>query len=371
MPTDAIRKPLLEQVIEPLRKELESKKQVSIELHTGLMLDRYLPQHDDEHTGAKQLYELAQQTEASPVYKSAFSRWRQSLQRLEGVRLFTATAASPIAVGLGNESVLEVGLTVHRTYGVPIIPGSALKGLCRRSALQLRREGKLTDEQFRVLFGYSEDNGCASAGYIVFWDAWYDPDSAGGKPFHRDTITVHHADYYSSRGQAYPTDFDDPNPVPFLVVRPGARFLFGLQAPQDGWGEFAEHLLKWSIQYLGVGAKTNAGYGYFAIDEGKVDTSPAKPVQSAKPIPVDTSTDTWQNVVVSYNPGQRVLQVQRTIEGRSEGASADAQRTQQLLSTLPEAARQKLTQGKRRLLADVQIEVSGNRKLIVKIAPRE
>ena len=365
------RKPLLEQLIEPLREELKSKKQVSIELHTGLMLDRYLTQHDDEHTGAKQLYDLAQQTEVSPVYKSAFSRWRQSLQRLEGVRLFTATAASPIAVGLGNESVLEVGLTVHRTYGVPLIPGSALKGLCRRGALRLRGEGKLTDEQFRVLFGYSDDNGRASAGYIVFWDAWYDPESVQGKPFHRDTITVHHADYYTSRGQAYPTDFDDPNPVPFLVVRPGARFLFAVQSPDDGWGAFAKNLLQWCLQYLGVGAKTNAGYGYFTLGEGKVDTSPAKAAPSAKPIPVDTSTDTWQNVVVSYNPGQRVLQVQRTIEGRSEGASADPQRTQQLLSTLPEAARQKLTQGKRRLLADVQIEVSGNRKLIVKITPRE
>jgi CRISPR-associated protein Cmr6 len=268
MPTDAIRK--------PLREQLAVQGQLQPGQHVGLMLDRFLPQHDDEHTGAKQLYDLAQQTEVSPVYKSAFSRWRQSLQRLEGVRLFTATAASPIAVGLGNESVLEVGLTVHRTYGVPIIPGSALKGLCRRGALRLRSEGKLTDEQFRVLFGYSDDNGRASAGYIVFWDAWYDPESVQGKPFHRDTITVHHADYYTSRGQAYPTDFDDPNPVPFLVVRPGARFLFAVQSPDDGWGAFAQNLLQWCLQNLGVGAKTNAGYGYFTLDEGKVDTSPAR-----------------------------------------------------------------------------------------------
>ena len=111
MATDAIRK--------PLREHLAVQGQLQAGQHVGLMLDRYLTQHDDEHTGAKQLYELAQQCEVSPVYKSAFSRWRQSLQQLEGVRLFTATAASPIAVGLGNESVLEVGLTVHRTYGVP------------------------------------------------------------------------------------------------------------------------------------------------------------------------------------------------------------------------------------------------------------
>jgi len=40
-----------------------------------------------------------------------------------------------LVVGLGAESVLETSLTLHRIYGYPIIPGSALKGLARTLAL--------------------------------------------------------------------------------------------------------------------------------------------------------------------------------------------------------------------------------------------
>ncbi|MGQ9789612.1 MAG: type III-B CRISPR module RAMP protein Cmr6 [Armatimonadota bacterium] len=341
--------------------------------HVGLLLNRYLSQHDDTHEGAKTLYQSAQDTGASKAYQSAFNRWREHLQRLGNTRLFVATAATPIAVGLGNESLLEVGLTIHHTYGMPIIPGSALKGLCRRGALRLLKNGQIKSEQFEVLFGYSRESGQASAGYITFWDAWYDPASVNGKPFHRDVVTVHHPDYYSSRGrQGYPTDFDNPNPVPFLVVRPQARFLFALTAPGEAWGSFAENLLKWCLQYLGVGAKTNAGYGFFDIGEPKQPNQPSKRATSAGTIPTPTTgREVWQGVTVSYNPGQRVLQVQRQHQGQTQGASADVQRTQQLLNSLPATARDKLTGGKRRLLADVEVEISGNRRTIVRITPKE
>lgn len=356
--------------VKATRKTLEGVRDGQ---HVGLMLNRYLIQHDDTHDGAKQLYEQAQNMSISPVYRLAFRRWQGALEQLPNVRLFTATAVSPIAVGLGNESVLEVGLTVHHTYGVPIIPGSALKGLCRRGALRLKQEGKLRDEAFKVLFGYSEQSGDASAGYVIFWDAWYDPDSADGKPFHRDVITVHHQQYYSN-GKAFPTDFDDPNPVPFLVVKPGARFLFALQAPDEAWGAFAQKLLEWCLQNLGVGAKTNAGYGFLMPGQPEqkgASTTPAAAKVQTQQGPSASGREVWQNVTVAYNPSQRNLQVQRQNQGKTEGASADEARTRVLLAALPTSARDKLTQGKRQLLADIEVEVSGNRRVIVKITPKE
>ncbi|MDW8104665.1 MAG: type III-B CRISPR module RAMP protein Cmr6 [Armatimonadota bacterium] len=356
--------------VKAIRKPLES---LSGGEHVGLMLNRYLSQHDDTHEGAKSLYRQAQGTCIPSVYSIAFQRWRQALKQLPNVHLFTATAVSSIAVGLGNESVLEAGLTVHHTYGVPVIPGSALKGLCRRGALRLMQEGKLRKEAFQVLFGYSEQSGEASAGYITFWDAWYDPDSVGGKPFHRDVITVHHQQYYGD-GKEFPTDFDDPNPVPFLVVRPGARFLFAIQAPDEAWGKFTQNLLKWCLQNLGVGAKTNAGYGFLipTKSEEKSDSS----ISTSTTAQAQRSQSTgerglWQDVIVVYNPSQRNLQVQRQNQGKTEGAFADEARTRVLLATLPESARSRLTQGKRKLLADVEVEVSGNRRVIVKIVPKE
>lgn len=356
--------------VKAIRKPLESLRNGQ---HVGLLLNRYLVQHDDTHEGAKQLYEQAQNISISPIYRLAFQRWQRSLQKLPNVRLFTATAVSPIAVGLGNESVLEVGLTVHHTYGVPIIPGSALKGLCRRGALRLKQEGKLQEAELKVLFGYSEQSGEASAGYITFWDAWYDPDSVDGKPFHRDVITVHHQEYYNN-GKDFPTDFDDPNPVPFLVVKPGARFLFAVHAPDEAWGAFTQRLLEWCLQNLGVGAKTNAGYGFLMPvkhEEKGASSAPAAAKVQTQPASPSGNTQLWQNVTVVYSPSQRNLQVQRQNQGKTEGASADEARTRVLLAALPTSARDKLTQGKRRLLADIEVEVSGNRRVIVKITPKE
>ncbi len=359
---------MTEMEVKAKRSRLESVRAE----HVGLLLNRDLSQHDDTHAGAKELYKKAQDTAVGEVYRKAVARWKSMVQSLPHTCLFTATAATPIAVGLGNESVLEVGLTIHHTYGVPIIPGSALKGLCRRGALRLEAEGRITRQQKDTLFGFSAENGDASAGYITFWDALYDPESVSGKPFHRDVITVHHPDYYSSQGRdACPTDFDDPNPVPFLVVRPGARFLFALTAPDDSWAEFTQKLLQWCLREMGVGAKTNAGYGYFAVGDS-VARSPEAKRQTPQPVPPpEPSKEVWTDVIVSYNPGQQVLQVQRTIEGRSQGASADAQRTRLLLATLSETARKKLTEGKRRLLADVEIDVSGNKRTITHIKPKE
>lgn len=342
--------------------------------HAGLLLNRYLSRHDDTHDGAKGLYEQVQKTGATSAYRNAFHRWKGCLQQLPNVRLFAATAVSSVAVGLGNESVLEVGLSLHHTYGMPVIPGSALKGLCRRGALLLKQQGRLREEALKVLFGYSDQSGDASAGYVTFWDAWYDPDSVGGKPFHRDVVTVHHPDYYSERGGKYPTDFDDPNPVPFLVVKPGASFLFALQAPDEAWGRFAQNLMEWCLQNLGVGAKTNAGYGFLvpgkADEPGKPPVSPSSAAQ-AQAVPPESNRELWQDVTVVYNPAQRNLQVQRQNQGKTEGASADEARTKLLLAALPASARDRLTQGKRRLLADVEVEVKGNRRFIVQITPKE
>jgi CRISPR-associated protein Cmr6 len=142
-------------------------------------------------------------------------------------------AVAPIAIGLGNASPLEVGIRLHHTYGMPLLPASALKGLCRRVARLLRHDSKLSDEAIDALFGFSRDTQ-AAAGAVVFYDAWYDPSSVDGAPFHRDVITVHHPAYYGD-GKTPPTDFDDPTPVPFLVIKPGAQFLCVLDAPDPAW----------------------------------------------------------------------------------------------------------------------------------------
>ncbi|MEW6243541.1 MAG: type III-B CRISPR module RAMP protein Cmr6 [Bacillota bacterium] len=243
----------------------------------GLALARYLTRHagqQEKRQGHRPEVALIRDVVGSIVneaYRAAFGRWCRTVPS-EGfyVLRFMGTATSPLAIGLGNESPLEVGLKLNHTYGVPVIPGSALKGLCRRTARLLLDNGTLTKEQFDVIFGKVEEKNDSqiareksAASYIVFWDAWFDPDSAGGRPFWQDVVTVHHPEYYRTEGKKWPTDFDDPNPVPFVIVRPGSRFLFTISAPDATWASFVASLMKWGLLELGIGGKTNAGYGRF------------------------------------------------------------------------------------------------------------
>ena len=69
--------------------------------------------------------------------------------------------AQPIwrfVVGLGAAHVLETGITLHRLFGLPIVPGSALKGAARAYAKLV--EGKPDDDADLIaVFGTTEKAG--------------------------------------------------------------------------------------------------------------------------------------------------------------------------------------------------------------------
>jgi CRISPR-associated protein Cmr6 len=60
-----------------------------------------------------------------------------SLHTIPGLTVWTAKVKtqSRLSLGFGNTTPLETGLTLHRLYGLPYLPGSALKGICRAWAL--------------------------------------------------------------------------------------------------------------------------------------------------------------------------------------------------------------------------------------------
>ncbi|WP_027883023.1 type III-B CRISPR module RAMP protein Cmr6 [Meiothermus rufus] len=231
--------------------------------HAGLALQRYLPALGDEGRAARALLEGIQDSPISPDYRGFFERWKEALEGMGAVFL-EATTRTPLAIGLGNKSPLENGLAIHHTYGVPYLPGSAIKGLLRRAA----DKSNLSKEQKDVLFGEEPDpkrKSQGSAAHLVYWDGWLDPTSS--QPFQKDVITVHHPGYYAG-GKTWPTDFDDPNPVAFLSVRPGVKFHLALSSPDPeatSWLHLAAELLQYGLQHLGLGGKTNAGYGYFTL----------------------------------------------------------------------------------------------------------
>jgi len=344
------------------RSVLENLKPKA-ETHAGLLLQRYLTAHkpkqrdNTQDTPEEMLLDQATGVKVSEVYRAAFRRWRRFAEQTPDgcARVhFTVQAAAPIAIGLGDASPLEVGIRLHHSYGMPLLPASALKGLCRRVARLLKHENKLSDDAIDALFGLSREKQ-AAAGAVVFYDAWYDPDSVDGAPFHRDVITVHHPAYYGD-DKTPPTDFDDPTPVPFLVVKPGARFLCVLDAPDRQWADFAQKMLLWGLENLGVGAKTNAGYGYLTREGGASASPAARPTLQA-------SEQVWQQTTVVYEPGPRRLKAARSAQ---EQAFAEGKDAESVLNSLPDALRQQLVE-KRKLTADVVVKQQGNMRRLVKI----
>lgn len=243
--------------------------------HAGLWLEKYVSTPEDTKQHSLHVRETAAIDEPRP-YRSFFDAWRRALSDA-GAETRLARCLGRLVVGLGNESVIETSITLHRTYGVPYIPGSALKGLTASYARQrLGEEWQATGMAYRVLFGWAPDTQTAralpapeaetdagAAGHVTFFDALYLPGSGlHGHALHPDVMTVHHPGYYNSAQPGAPADWDSPNPVSFLTAT--GEYLLALAGP-PAWVNAALRILAYALAEFGVGAKTNAGYGRMSV----------------------------------------------------------------------------------------------------------
>jgi CRISPR-associated protein Cmr6 len=243
--------------------------------HTGLWLDRMLNKQvskeeklpkNTEHPYTTHIQTTCSILENSDYETFFTNRW---LPALPQKNLRVAKAIGRLVVGLGSESAWENNITLHRTYGVPYIPGSALKGLAAAYAHkylqddQWRKPGttaEIMSEKYaaahKVMFGDT-----TTEGYITFFDALYVPGSGhNGKALWPDVITVHHPNYYQKTGteQTAPADWDDPTPIPFVSAT--GQYLIAL-AGDSNWVKTTLDILALALADMGVGAKTSSGYG--------------------------------------------------------------------------------------------------------------
>jgi len=214
--------------------------------NTGLRLDKFIDQDNPE------LELLPKSRLDDGAYRMAYQRWERHWSQEAAHRILAkGRVVGRLAMGLGDESVLEVGIRLSHCYGTPVIPGSAIKGVLR---------ARIDDAGLRdFLFGSQE-----SPAFVAFQDAWWIPDTRS--PLVMDVMTVHHPDYYAGKGA--PTDFDNPNPVQFLSVR--GRFLFVGEFLGDDasghWKAYVERLLKETLETDGIGGKRSAGYGRIQLE---------------------------------------------------------------------------------------------------------
>lgn len=233
--------------------------------NAGLFFDRGFKQWDEDdgdrgksirkhiddvcNINVPEIYIKAYRRWLGITHDNSFAKW---FGRLEG-RMF---------IGLGGAHVLETQVMRHSVYGIPMIPGSALKGLVRAKSEDY---GLQTDEA-DVLFGKSgETPDEMDAGYLIFHDAWWVPEGGStSKPYARDIVTVHAQKYYESKGKTHPhPDMESPNPNHQLAVQ--GSFYFVIEGLQY-WAELGMKILICALQDEGIGGKVAAGYGYFTED---------------------------------------------------------------------------------------------------------
>lgn len=249
-----------------------------------------------------------------------------------------AKLTSPLLTGSGNPHPVENGFAFLSPYGVPYLAGSGIKGVMRRAAEELallcEDSAGWSLALVWALFGFDEKSayfpqkGIESSswqeaydqwvqrvsakrdplldvlirlwldpadspsqeeflrrlredvqarrnihyqGVLAFEDAFPDPDAKLGV----DILNPHHRTYYQGNDQQTPHDADQPVPVFFLVILPGAKFTLRARSLPGrrelwnllvNWKELLDAAFEYASQWLGFGAKTSVGYGALEPD---------------------------------------------------------------------------------------------------------
>lgn len=323
-----------------------------------LFLEKFCdPQAKEDNR--KQAFLGARKTPPSEILKLKAQAWRQWLLHVtkratprnedeHNTIVIYAQLQARLMVNMAGGVMENAGLCLDR-FGLPYIPGSAVKGCARRAALAALREWCLaggsqenkprTNENplaaccepftdpaemlaaIAQVFGWCEQDwtensdlpwACAKkkeilhaaaetlaerfkwpienrrrntpwrslpnfAGSVSFLPAYpLDLSKTGpadGLPLEvpplgkleLDVVTCHHRQYYEGE-LPVATDTEDPNPVVFPAVAPGHVFAFALLPLRNATSQLLEYARTWlktGLEVFGLGAKTNAGYGWF------------------------------------------------------------------------------------------------------------
>jgi len=206
-------------------------------------------------------------------------------------RVDNLTCSWRLIIGLGASHPQETSMTLHYLYGIPYIPGSAVKGATRHWAVlkfaekywksikpfvkDKENKGKFEDsiktvaealeksddlnievdeitfKELIEIFGTQKQQG-----KLIFFDAY----PVGNINLKIDIMNPHYPKYYSE-GQP-PTDWQNPLPINFLTVE-NTKFQFYLLSKNKNLLSITKKLLKEALLNYGIGAKTSIGYGVF------------------------------------------------------------------------------------------------------------
>ena len=216
-----------------------------------------------------------------------------------------------MAINLAEGLIENAGICLDRLFGLPYIPGSAVKGIARHAALwNIRNSTSQNKEEALLTFAKTFGFGTVETRHVKSDLAWAldekqdkvkfdnflerlisetktkDNSLQGGISFFPaypispdakivvDLTNVHYPDYYISQNLR-DLKKENPRPNAFPVVEKGTSFSFlavingtGVQhSDSSALLSFAKESLTYALTKNGVGAKTGAGYGWFSIEK--------------------------------------------------------------------------------------------------------
>ncbi|APT75360.1 CRISPR-associated protein Cmr6 [Marinitoga sp. 1137] len=169
------------------------------------------------------------------------------------VKTYIVKNKTPFLIGAGIPSIDEIGFYWSRNYGLPIIPGTSIKGAFRKYIESNNDLKSIID----VVFGNAEKKG-----YIDFLDAI----PINTIKLNIDYQTPHFQEYYMNNQP--PNDVYNPIPLNYLNVSNGTfRIDLLISADSNEVINIINIHFKYFLEYFGIGAKTSMGYGRFKIQE--------------------------------------------------------------------------------------------------------
>ena len=213
---------------------------------------------------------------------AAFKQW-ETIEGFKAVSLYTTYPGLLLGMGiehrLSKKEMLKFGFSFDHVTGLPYIPGSSIKGMlraCFPGDKKPASESAEYESYIREILGKPEidvyelkEN--VFEGRDVFLGA-YPVVESDGKLLAMDYITPHK------------DTLKGPNPLSFLKVKPNVRFVFGflLEDYEDQVSaEEKQNLFETLLLDMGIGAKTNVGFGRFSKEKTKavIDKCPKQQEQ--------------------------------------------------------------------------------------------
>jgi CRISPR-associated protein Cmr6 len=198
----------------------------------------------------------------------------------DGAKTFQMQTETRLLIGRGTPAVFEQGISLHPLFGLPFLPGSAIKGVTVHWAAENGEDAELREQIFGPPPPDGKENEL-SQGKVVFLDAVPLPLQRQ-QCLEKDVLAPHYQNYYGDKKNSlWPSDEENVIPMFLPAVKREVVFQFAVQLAVAAKGEeyYLDCAAMWiecALKNFGIGSKTGSNYGYFKTASGAAEEAEIK-----------------------------------------------------------------------------------------------